>query len=265
MSSGLTRLDPAQHRELTFTDCNGCTLCCDGTAFTVAFVPLPEIPLACRHFPVVFHKIGDNYWPGLFYTLKKKTLCLHLDPQSGRCQIYEERPISCASFPFHPSTPTPDEKPPFDNFPFVIEMDEQCPALQQDGDHSEGMAILESQKPNHLTEQMIQGFLRPERTDLEGQTVRFGRRLEGLGLLVKAKRVVKRPGKKKISQKYFVVDPTRWQDLAEADRTTLKEEGLELPILAHLESLGHFSRLEEMVLADNQGKVSGAKRRPRKK
>ena len=234
-------LDPRQHADWTLDDCGPCSRCCDGSLFTAGLTLLEEFAATARHFPIVFHRFGPEYLPGMFYTLEPGRPCPYLDDLARRCTIYDDgRPMACIHFPFRLFLKDRPQASPFPGFPAHLEMDGRCPGL---GPGATGAPLVtENGEPAAIVRDLP---LPTESGGLE-KTREFCDRLAGLDLLVRKKRRRPdgKPGKKRKKTKYWVVDAARLAALERGERQRLARLDYLQPIQAHLESLRYFSLLE---------------------
>jgi Fe-S-cluster containining protein len=199
-------LDPIIHQGLKISKCGTCNLCCDGSLFTAGFVPLIDFTETANCFPIVFHKIYGEYWPGMIYALKPGLPCPYLDQKNKQCSIYHTfRPVACHHFPFRFKAKEFAEKPPFVSFPYTLEMDERCPSL---GKNQSGQILLN--RDGSLSEDFIESIRVPSRVDFVQETQRFCRQLDRFQLFKKKSFKLKsKTGKKKRGSRYLIIDKSR--------------------------------------------------------
>ncbi|MBF0194918.1 MAG: SapC family protein [Magnetococcales bacterium] len=198
-------LDPQKHKGMVFSKCGECNSCCDGSLFTVGFVPLIDFIETAKYFPIVFQKIYGEYWPGMIYTLQAGVPCPYLDHKKKRCSIYNtHRPVACRHFPFRFKAKGSVEREPFVGFPFLIEMDDRCPALETD---SPGLALLD--ESGNISMSFINSIGMPDRIDFVEETRDFCRKLDFYRLLKRKKFKLKTESGKKVTSTYHVIDKNR--------------------------------------------------------
>ncbi|MBF0454802.1 MAG: SapC family protein [Magnetococcales bacterium] len=195
-------LNPEKHQSLVFTQCGTCNQCCDGSLFTAGFVPLSDFVETADCFPIVFHKIYGEYWPGMIYALKPGLPCPYLDLEKKRCSIYHTyRPVACIHFPFRFKAKPVAEIGPFPGYPFNLEIDERCPALVN---NVPGTRLIEDD--GTLSQPFLQGLSEPKQVDFVEETQQFCRQLGRFGLFKKKKFKHKDSSGKKSKISYQIVD-----------------------------------------------------------
>ncbi|MBF0444514.1 MAG: SapC family protein [Magnetococcales bacterium] len=195
-------LDPQKHKGMVFSQCGECNSCCDGSLFTVGFVPLIDFIETAKYFPIVFQEIYGEYWPGMIYTLQSGLPCPYLERRKKRCTIYNtHRPVACRHFPFRFKAKDSADREPFVGFPFIIEIDNRCPALEIG---SPGLSLLNEQ--GNISKLFITDIGMPERVDFVEETRDFCRKLALYGLFKKKKFKQQTESGKKITVVYQVID-----------------------------------------------------------
>jgi Fe-S-cluster containining protein len=231
-------LDPEKHQGLVFSQCGTCNLCCDGSLFTAGFVPLMDFVETANCFPIVFHKIYGEYWPGMIYAVRSGVPCPYLDREKKCCTIYDTfRPVACHHFPFRFKAKESADSEPFSGFPFILEMDERCPALEK---KLPGQLLIN--KDGSLSQQFIESIGLPDRVGFVDETRDFCRELDRVNLFKKKKFKHKTQSGRKIDITYQIIDKKR---LKKNYSNLLK---VYYPyIAAHWKSLDKFKILIEPV------------------
>ena len=229
-------LDPERDVELRFTACGSCSSCCDGSLFTVGFVPLMDFIETAKCFPIVFHKIYGEYWPGMIYSLRPGLPCPYLDAKKQRCTIYETfRPVACTNFPVRFKAKDSAAREPFVGFPFTLELDERCPGLERG---VPGTRFLDA--AGSLTMEFLDSMQIPSRIGFVEETRSFCRELNRYGLFKKKKFKRKGAGSKGIKAIYQIADKKR----LEQEYPELLEKYSSY-LVAHWSSLQRLKKLIE--------------------
>jgi Fe-S-cluster containining protein len=195
-------LDPQKHKGMVFSKCGECNSCCDGSLFSVGFVPLIDFIETAKLFPIVFQEIYGEYWPSMIYTLQPGLPCPYLDRVKKCCSIYSTyRPVACRHFPFRFKAKDSADREPFVGFPFIIEMDDRCPALEID---TPGLSLLNEH--GNISKQFIADIGMPKRIDYVEETRNFCRKLDLYGLLKKTNFQQQTESGKKITAEYHIID-----------------------------------------------------------
>ncbi|MBF0380810.1 MAG: SapC family protein [Magnetococcales bacterium] len=231
-------LDPEKHKGMVFSQCGECNNCCDGSLFTVGFVPLIDFVDTAKYFPIIFQKIYGEFWPGMIYTLLPGLACPYLDRQKKRCTIYDtHRPVACHHFPFRFIAKKRVEEEPFAGFPYTLEMDERCPALEV---NSPGTQLLN--EDGSLADNFVASIGAPKKTDFVEETRDFCRKLDFYGLFTKKRFYQQTEEGQKITVVYHVIDKQRlktgFKDIKKQYNPYIK---------AHLKSLKKPKELIESV------------------
>ncbi|MEO5378057.1 MAG: YkgJ family cysteine cluster protein [Magnetococcus sp. DMHC-6] len=238
-------LDPKIHAGWVFSHCQKCTLCCDGSAFTVASLSLGEIEVASRRFPIVFQKVGDAVYLGLVYALQQGIPCPYLDSLESRCLIYtEERPLSCRRFPFRVLSSSLHNKRSCKkkkNSYWVV-MDRRCLAVSS---HGVGVPLVAEEG---VSRELAEKFFLNEQHDFKCENNNFCAMLDYFGLLKKRQLLVKRDGRVVYQYTYWAVSKTKLTHLSHASLEMLRKRGYFPLIKSHVVSLGHFKLLKKMYL-----------------
>jgi Fe-S-cluster containining protein len=198
-------LDPKKHKGLVFSQCGTCNRCCDGSLFTVGFVPLMDFVDTANCFPIVFHKIYGEYWPGMIYTLQHGLPCPYMDQEKKQCAIYNTfRPVACHHFPFRFKAKESVDSGPFPGFPFIVEMDERCPAIERD---QPGQALIN--QDGTISQSFIESIGLPSKVGFVEETRDFCRELDRYDLFKKKKFKQLTESGKKIKTVYHIIDKKR--------------------------------------------------------
>ncbi len=101
--------------------------CCRGDQGYI-WVTLDNIEAIAKARNVTVNELAENYIRrvGTRYSLQeryenKEYLCCFLDAESGQCQIYNERPEQCRSYPYWPAYAEDTEQ--------VVKLFEECPGV----------------------------------------------------------------------------------------------------------------------------------------